>query len=253
MVAFAHRELRAARLMMVLAGGCLGVRWMVWGFSTDQPWWLRGIVGAFVGGTLLAGLPALYQWAKEKESDYTSPKPSDLIHALPVPAVLPIAPNAPTSIEPIIKAPVVEPPAATPEPSIPKPKVEVPTPPPREFVDADVTPEFLVGLYDKQTYLGASTFSLRYKGKWMIVSGPLLDVTGGWPFVENRIPAVAVLDNYPSSASVIMMFSGEWIDRIAMIPKKQNIYVQGQIKEIERSKVVLENCELIESGPMTNQ
>lgn len=66
MVAFAHRELRAARLMLLIAATYTIARWLMWSFSTDQPWIVRGIVGAIVGALILGGLPALYKWAKER-------------------------------------------------------------------------------------------------------------------------------------------------------------------------------------------
>jgi hypothetical protein len=46
---------------------------------------------------------------------------------------------------------------------------------------------------------------------------------------------------------VIMVFQDEWIDRLAMYSKNQNIFVSGhQIKEVGRAKIVLDPCELID-------
>jgi hypothetical protein len=106
------------------------------------------------------------------------------------------APIIPSPPPPIVNAPIVGvtiapspapiPSVASPEPSIPKPTIKAPEKPPKEFVDVHVTPEFLVGLYEGQTMLGAETRASNYKGKWMSVSGPLLETVGGYPFLEDR-------------------------------------------------------------------
>jgi hypothetical protein len=153
------------------------------------------------------------------------------------------APIADASIGP---SPTAIPEPSIPEPSIPRPKIKAPEKPPREFVDVHVTPEFLVGLYEGQTTLGAETRASKYKGKWMPVSGPLLETVGGWPLLRERTPVVASFASSQLGPSIIMVFHGEWIDRLAMIPKNENIFVHGQINEIGRSKIVLDPCELID-------
>jgi hypothetical protein len=80
----------------------------------------------------------------------------------------------------------------------------------------------------------------------MLVSGPLLEAFGGWPFLKEKTPAVTALAQQ-GRPSVLMVFHGEWIDRLAAIPKDQSISVHGQINEIGHSKIVLENCELTDS------
>jgi hypothetical protein len=40
MVAFAHRELRAARMMFAIAAIVTSVRWVMWAFETEVPWWV---------------------------------------------------------------------------------------------------------------------------------------------------------------------------------------------------------------------
>jgi hypothetical protein len=55
---------KAARLMFLLAAGFLAIRWIMWTFETDSPWWIRAVIGAVVGGFLLAALPAAWIWTK---------------------------------------------------------------------------------------------------------------------------------------------------------------------------------------------
>jgi hypothetical protein len=163
----------------------------------------------------------------------------------------PLIVNAPIVEPPIAPLPaptplIVPPPVTTP---IPTPKIEAPEKPPKD--DAHVTPEVLVGLYEGQTDLGAEMRVSKYIGKWMPVSGPLLETMGGWPLFNERAPVVASFASQ-EGPSVIMVFHGEWIDRLATIPKNGSMFVYGQIKEVGRSKIVLDPCELIDSDPKTN-
>jgi TIR domain len=154
-------------------------------------------------------------------------------------------------IEAIIESgtPIAETPIAPSSAPIPPPPIP-PKKPPKEFVEAHVTPDFLVGLYDGQTTLGAETRASKYVGKWMPVSGPLLEIVGGYPFLEVRTPVVASFAL--QGPSIIMVFHGEWIDRLAMIEKNQIMFVHGKISKIGRSKIVLDPCELMVSDPTTN-
>jgi hypothetical protein len=152
----------------------------------------------------------------------------------------PIAPPPAATPAPIVEAPTVPPPVATPPPPIPPEKR------PKEFVDAYVTPEFLVGLYEGQTALGGEMRASKYIGKWIKVSGPLFETVGGWPLFGERSPVVTSFASQ-QGPTVTMIFRGKSIDRLAMIPKNQNISVLGQINEIGRSKIGLDNCELMDS------
>jgi hypothetical protein len=76
MIAFAHREMRAARIMVGLAAALIAARWTMWAFATEQPWWVRAIVGGLFGGLLLAALPALYSWAQERGAPHSSSETS---------------------------------------------------------------------------------------------------------------------------------------------------------------------------------
>jgi hypothetical protein len=66
MIAFAHKELKAARLMLSIAAAGIIARWVMWSFSGDHHWITRSTVGAIVGALLLGGFPALYRWASER-------------------------------------------------------------------------------------------------------------------------------------------------------------------------------------------
>lgn len=77
MVAFAHRELRAARILIIFVAILVASRWTMWAFATDQPWYVRSIVGALFGALLLGGLPMLYAWAKQRGEHNEPAKTAD--------------------------------------------------------------------------------------------------------------------------------------------------------------------------------
>jgi hypothetical protein len=210
------------------------------------------ILGMIICGLGFIGCAAWYFWPSSASK--TEVQRSEALNAVrestetpTVQSMLAPAVEAPTL--PHSPAPIAEVPTVPSSPTTAPP----PTPPEkprRNFVDADVTPESLAGLYEEHTRLGAAARASKYIGKWMPVSGPLHEVMGGWPILGDRTPAVAAFVS--KGPSVLMVFSGEWIDRVAMLQKNQSIYVIGQIEVIERSKIVLENCELVDSDQTTN-
>jgi hypothetical protein len=100
MVAFAYKELRAARVLIILAVFLIIARWTMWSFVTEQPWWIRGIVGALFGASILGAIPALYSWTKEKggpaPANTNSPGTQVPVANAPAPALPPAAPPQPT-------------------------------------------------------------------------------------------------------------------------------------------------------------
>jgi hypothetical protein len=137
-------------------------------------------------------------------------------------------------------------PQVTARPAVTVPDPPIPTTPPkkagREYVDAHVTPEFLVGVYDGNTRLRAETLVSEQVGKWMHVSGPLGEV-----HPSGRTDALVVFETR-RKPTVYMWFSGEWLDQLALLPKNQNVNVIGQLKKVTgyNATVELENCELLD-------
>jgi hypothetical protein len=190
--------------------------------------WFRWGLTALLA-VLIFGLADYFLYRRYPRAILTAPIPpkpqsDDTIRS---PAVTPYRPSAPAAIPTSILAPK-------------------PENPPRDFVDAHVSPEFLVGLYEGQTTLGAEKRAAKYIGKWLLVSGSLLETFGGYPLLEGKAPAVAAFASMLKRPSIIMVFHDEWIDRLATVAKNQNISVSGQIKEIGRDKIVLNHCELVE-------
>jgi len=67
MTALTHKEIPAVRNLLLIGAGLTVLRWLMWAFSTDTSWPLRSLAGALIGALLLGALPALWQWAREKE------------------------------------------------------------------------------------------------------------------------------------------------------------------------------------------
>jgi hypothetical protein len=73
MLALTHREHTIARLLFILAAAIFAGRWIMWAFTTDVPWWGRGIVGAIVGAFILGALPAVLHWSRTREKAISPP------------------------------------------------------------------------------------------------------------------------------------------------------------------------------------
>lgn len=68
MVVFSHRELRVARLLLTLCALVISVRWVMWAMVIQHPWWVRAVAGGVLGAAILGGLPAIWQWSRDRES-----------------------------------------------------------------------------------------------------------------------------------------------------------------------------------------
>jgi hypothetical protein len=234
------------------------------GYILDPPAW-------FYPAAFLAGLILIwwnFHW--NREQPHTS-FPSDLAaaeiyqdngrcpeasNAVRESTKTPVAQSAPTeapvlqrSPEPVIQAPIAPSLAAIRSPPIPPKK------PSRKFADTHVTPEFLVNLYQGNTALRAETLISEHIDEWMFVSGPLGEILPGLLIFNSsvRTPTLVVFATH-TNPIVYMWFSGEWIDRLALLPKNQNISVLGKLKKVTgyNSKVELEDCELVDSGSAAN-
>jgi hypothetical protein len=160
--------------------------------------------------------------------------------ALRAPAKSEIAQSAPPSVKAPAPDQIVVPAAPTPPPP-------TPAPPSREFVQENVTPEYLVGLYDGgHTSLGANLRASVFIGKWMQVAGPLGNIVGGdRSFDGSRNPAIGSLTS-ANGTYFHLIFRREWIERVAMVPKNQTVTVRGKIQDVSRSLITLDDVELID-------
>jgi hypothetical protein len=215
---------------------------VVWGLTTVEPAWVRIPAVGVIGLIAAIGLSEGLRWISGRESASVS---------APAITPMPFAPLMQPAPPPVVETPILQPPPAPiVTPAILSPPATSDPPPTKPenkvFADPHVTPDFLVGLYKTHTVLGAETLIKKYIGKWILVTGPLGEVIGGYPVFGTRSAAVGAFDQ--KGPSVLMLFRDEWIDRISIIPKGQIISVRGKIETVERTKITLENCELVDSN-----
>lgn len=109
----------------------------------------------------------------------------------------------------------------------------------------DVTPEYLAGLFDAHTSIQASKLVAPYLGKWMKVSGPLGDISAFTTFSQVTF----AFGRFTFPLSVYMYFHDREVveNRLAVLSRGEDqITVLGQIDRVDGTRVMLENCELID-------
>jgi hypothetical protein len=123
--------------------------------------------------------------------------------------------------------------------SAPPPVIQVED---RTFVRENITPEYLVGLFEGHTSIQAKRLVEPFIGNWMMISGRLGEVLSTDPdgaqvtFSERRLSELA---------AVLMYFQGKkWVDRLSILKREDSIAVVGQITQINSVWVQLDNCEL---------
>lgn len=108
----------------------------------------------------------------------------------------------------------------------------------------DVTPEYLTGLFRGHTTIQAERLFDAFVGKWMRVSGRVLDVTSEHGGSAAR--AHLVYAEEPDSLSVFLSFNDMSIidDQVRVLKKGDWVTGIGQINSANPSYLSLENCEL---------
>jgi hypothetical protein len=118
----------------------------------------------------------------------------------------------------------------------------VSAPPERHIVN--VTPAYLVGLFDGHTSIQGSKLAEAFIGKWMRLSGPLGDVRGS----SKHHTQVTFESNPPTETGrdffVFMYFPKTADERLATLPHGTPITVLGRITEVDRVSLELDDCEL---------
>ncbi|MEX0851814.1 MAG: hypothetical protein WD036_00815 [Bauldia sp.] len=172
MTALTSRELLAARLMVIVAAFLMAARWGIWAVMTDQPWNVRALIGALVGGFLFVVVPMALHWIDQKVANTEAPPEKTTQEAAP--AVSPI----PTDSS------VANAPTDSPKPTIPQ-SLDVYRTINGQSVMA-ASPEDLVKIFDYRTSLQAEALASTYIGRWISVTGVVANV--------ERAPAELVSD-----------------------------------------------------------
>lgn len=60
-------HLRITRNLVLIGSALVAARWSAWAITTDQPWEIRGIVGALMGAALFVLVPGVLHWLAERD------------------------------------------------------------------------------------------------------------------------------------------------------------------------------------------
>jgi hypothetical protein len=110
----------------------------------------------------------------------------------------------------------------------------------REMVD--VTPDYLMGLFDQHTSIQAQRLIEPYIGKWMKISGKLSDI------MDNEYFSQVTFERDPQKryGAVYMYFrQPDRRDRLSVIRRGTNLTVMGQIRNVANIELHLDKCELV--------
>jgi hypothetical protein len=138
--------------------------------------------------------------------------------------------------QPIIRPGAIAPPAASVPISLP---ATIPVPKPQRVL-IDVTPSYLMGLYENRTSLQGDALAVAYIGKRMTVTGQVLDISQASAssdfFVQFR-------DN--DNKYIAAHFPRELSEQISHIPHGATITVSGEIETVDTTRLTLKDCELV--------
>lgn len=112
----------------------------------------------------------------------------------------------------------------------------------------DVTPQYLTGLFANYTSLQAKKLADDYMNKWMRVTGVIRDIDPSDP-VDPCIRVQFLV----GSELILLVFSEDWKDRLAVMRQGTRITALGQIHDVFRQGMVLENCEVLEEKKPTEK
>jgi hypothetical protein len=111
----------------------------------------------------------------------------------------------------------------------------------KERVPTNVPPEYLISLFKEHTSAEVKRIIAPYIGKWMEVSGPVLDVSDHSSFSTVTIPAPAS----QSFTRVYMYFRQPDRSHIVSLRPGTEVTVLGQLENVYSVQVELNHCELI--------
>jgi hypothetical protein len=129
---------------------------------------------------------------------------------------------------------------ATSKPSAPATATATVTKPKKVFVN--VSPSYLIGLYENRTTIQGDDLAAAYIGKWMIVTGRVQDIR----LKEDGTCHALIQDS--DGAWIGADFTEKSSDTISHIAHNSIIKVRGEISLVN-PWVILRKCELDETGP----
>jgi hypothetical protein len=105
----------------------------------------------------------------------------------------------------------------------------------------DVTPEYLFSLYQDHITVQADKLAQAYLGKWIKISGLIQNVNDS---TDGR-SLLAVYLEKDRTQLLLLYFSREWADRLAVLGRNQPVAAAGKVKSIDITRIELIECELV--------
>lgn len=115
-------------------------------------------------------------------------------------------------------------------------------PPPSERTFVDASPEYLLGFFNEHTSAQAGRLITPYIGKWMRVSGVVLDVDS-----ESDRTIIRLRGESIRTMVTALFTEQKWIERVETLRQNQPITVIGRISRVGRISLWLERCEVVDS------
>jgi hypothetical protein len=81
-----------------------------------------------------------------------------------------------------------------------------------------------------------------YIGNWLLLSGPLGDVSGRSSFVETTVTFKSEF----GEPGIFMYFDDLWIDRLSVLRPNHNIFALCQFRSANSAAASFDHCELID-------
>lgn len=114
-----------------------------------------------------------------------------------------------------------------------------PTAPRRIYIKVD--PAVLSGFYNEHTQLQASKLLETYVGKWIRISGSVMDVEMS---VLGKIVVFLSTENM-TRPLMALYFEPQWAEHTTHLRRGASIVAEGQIGSAGRDYLTLANCELV--------
>jgi hypothetical protein len=109
--------------------------------------------------------------------------------------------------------------------------------PTKEKIFIDVTPAYLIGLYEDRTEMQANVLASAFMGKWISVSGKVINVAEGKGYCS-----IAFHDADKKFVSAVCY--GETMKTAASIRRGQTVLARGEIAAVDQLRLRLEECEI---------
>jgi hypothetical protein len=108
-------------------------------------------------------------------------------------------------------------------------------------VFVNVSPSYLIGLYQNMTQVQGDEFAAAYIGKWMRVAGRVNDIFG-----QPTALFAQIFDNDEKFISAA--FSAEESEKVSNIARGETITVQGELAYADDRHIKLVKCDLARIG-----